>query len=700
MIKNKKLINSIFLSLILLSFSSCSIFSDNSLNSKYGQDANYFIGLRLLSEGKEKEARTKFLLCVKKGTDYCSRRSLEELSNIGSVQERIKYCEKLISSFNDKESMLFCVRQFKEFGETNKIIAITDGIDIENQYDETIRIRLESLQLRNDSRFDEELYLWFTDKSISYEHYKFFRDSYSHTQEEENYSPEEFLFNYRILLYKKDYLQCFVKSAKLLSYIESNEITGKTQIISDLGKAFLYGNNNYNQNATYFENLAKNQKNNQIAFYYWFYAGRMIDKSGINYTKALVYYNNAIECSENAIQKDNALWYLLKMKSKFEFNKLIVQFSDYVEMWDDPTYFDDFFDELINSLFLNGDWPLFYEIYKKIDGWASKETVARFAYLSARLIDLGFIKVENGDEIKKGLFEAALNSGTDFYYRLLSAYYLNLSENELESHILRRMGDNKKEEDLSLEILLKGYCDFGFPDKLYDELEKVDKSKISTECIMNISLFLNNCSTEANEYGQQSIRIASKEILNTSDDFSIDYLKLVYPKIFSNYVDTYSEKYDINKSTIFALIRSESFFDPDVISHAGAIGLTQLMDFTGEDIARKLHKEEYSLTNPEDNIEFGTYYLSEMKRRCDDSILQAFFSYNAGITRVRRWLKSSLQEMGQKKDIPGDLFLETIPYEETREYGRKLVSASLLYEWIYSETPKDDFTKMIEYLMY
>src|SRR5574344_349675 len=281
MIKNKKLINSIFLSLILLSFSSCSIFSDNSLNSKYGQDANYFIGLRLLSEGKEKEARTKFLLCVKKGTDYCSRRSLEELSNIGSVQERIKYCEKLISSFNDKESMLFCVRQFKEFGEINKIITITDGIDIGNQYDETIRIRLESLQLRNDSRFDEELYLWFTDKSISYEHYKFFRDSYSHTQEEENYSPEEFLFNYRILLYKKDYLQCFVKSAKLLSYIESNEITGKTQIISDLGKAFLYGNNNYNQNATYFENLAKNQKNNQIEFYYWFYAGIMIDKSEI-----------------------------------------------------------------------------------------------------------------------------------------------------------------------------------------------------------------------------------------------------------------------------------------------------------------------------------------------------------------------------------------------------------------------------------
>ncbi len=683
-----------------MSFLSCSIFSDNSLNSKYGKDADYFIGLQLLSEGKEKEAVSRFNRAYKKGTAYCSRRSLEELCKLGSVQERIKYCEKLLELFNDKDSRLFCVKQFGDFGETNKIIAITENIDISEEDDETIKIRLESLLQRSDSRFNEELMNWFTKKAVSVNHYKFFRDSYKHTEDEENYSAEEFLLNYRILLYKKDYLQSFEKSQKLLGLIEKKEIVETTQIASDLGKTFLYGNTNFNQNAAYFANLAEKKTENQIAFYYWFYAGRMLEKSGIDYKKAIIYFTNAMEYSENSLQKDNALWYLLKVKSKNEFNKLIPTLSDYVSLWSDPYYFDDFFDEMINSLFVQGSWPLFYDVYKKIEGYASDEIVARFAYLSARLIDLGFIKIENKDDVKTELLKRALNSGSDFYYRLLSAYYLNLNENELKTLFLKRMGDNQKNVDSSFEILLNGYCDFGFPEKIYSEWLEKDKSEISVECTMNVANFLSKCATEENQYGMQSIRMASKEIFSADDDFPLEYLKLAYPKNFSNYVDTYSEKYDINKSTIFALIRSESFFDPNVISYAGAIGLTQLMDFTGEDIARKLHKENYSLTNPEDNIEFGTYYLAEMKRRCDDSILQAFFSYNAGITRVRRWLKSSLQEMGQKKDIPGDLFLETLPYEETREYGRKLVSASVLYEWIYSETPKDDFTKMIEYLMY
>ena len=83
----------------------------------------------------------------------------------------------------------------------------------------------------------------------------------------------------------------------------------------------------------------------------------------------------------------------------------------------------------------------------------------------------------------------------------------------------------------------------------------------------------------------------------------------------------------------------------------------------------------------------GTYYLAELLHRCDNSLLQAFFSYNAGITRVRRWLKSSLTEFGTKSKLPMDLFLETLPYTETREYGRKLVSAATMYDFL--ENPQN-----------
>ena len=124
------------------------------------------------------------------------------------------------------------------------------------------------------------------------------------------------------------------------------------------------------------------------------------------------------------------------------------------------------------------------------------------------------------------------------------------------------------------------------------------------------------------------------------------------------------------------------------------------MPLTAKDIARKLKAEEYSLFDPQTNLEFGAFYLAEMYRRCDNSMLLAFFSYNAGITKVRRWLQTSIAEFGRKGDLSGDLLLETLPYEETREYGRKLVGASAMYELLYSENNVDSYKKMVESLVY
>ena len=139
----------------------------------------------------------------------------------------------------------------------------------------------------------------------------------------------------------------------------------------------------------------------------------------------------------------------------------------------------------------------------------------------------------------------------------------------------------------------------------------------------------------------------------------------------------------MQEEIMYALIRTESFFDANIKSSAGAIGLTQLMIPTATDIARKLRIPEYSLENPEQNIQFGTYYISELIHRLDGNVLPAFFSYNAGITRVRRWLKTSKIEFNNTQSLPIDLFLETVPYEETRGYGRKLIAAASLYGWLY-----------------
>ena len=77
-------------------------------------------------------------------------------------------------------------------------------------------------------------------------------------------------------------------------------------------------------------------------------------------------------------------------------------------------------------------------------------------------------------------------------------------------------------------------------------------------------------------------------------------------------------------------------------------------------------------------------------------MLLGFFSYNAGITRVRRWSQSTMIQFGKKEKMPIDLFLETVPYAETREYGRKLAGAAVMYEWLYSENSDINFIGIIE----
>jgi soluble lytic murein transglycosylase len=133
---------------------------------------------------------------------------------------------------------------------------------------------------------------------------------------------------------------------------------------------------------------------------------------------------------------------------------------------------------------------------------------------------------------------------------------------------------------------------------------------------------------------------------------------------------------------MYGLTRSESFFDPTVSSVAGAKCLTQLMESTAGDIAKKLHYAEYDLNDPRTNIEFGCYYISGLLVKFNGSMLPALFGYNAGPGRINTWIKNAETEFS-KQSLPMDIFLESIPYSETREYGRKVVAAGCMYAYLY-----------------
>ena len=690
--KKTFLIYTLSLFIIALLFTSC------PSNENYGYDADYFIGMQKLSEGNVKEARQKFNNCIKKGTYYCAKESAIQLTRLGNLQENNTAAEFLYENFPDQDSLLILARQYYNSRELRKLLEITEGIDFAKADDALIKLRLDTLlELNLDEKFEEEAYLWFVSRPVSQTQYQYYRDVYSLREA----NPKTYAVQFRITIYKRNYLLGYEDAGQLFSYFEDGQLQALAMLASDIGKAYLYGSENIIRDAGFLRKKAEEFADTPAAFYFWFYAARLFDGGNFYNSQASSCYENAISSTDDPAKKDNALWYLIKTKLKISLDKTLDSIDQYAGSWSDPEYFDDIFDSLIPSLIVNGKWTSFKSLIDKVERYASKETMAQLWYLYGRFVELGYIEVSEEEKtaLARQAFTKALDSGTSAYYRLLAAYRLGAKEPLFPGSDVApepNVVPEPVEGPAPVDNLLCGYATFGYSEKIYSKWMDLYKEGASSGTGFYLADFLNKCAAENDDYYVQALRIAARAGNMAEQKVTKEELKLIYPQNYSKLVDTYSKKYDISSSVIYALIRSESFFDKEIVSSAGAIGLTQLMTPTAEEIAQKLRIKDYSLTDAETNIMFGTYYLSELIRRGKGSLLRAFFSYNAGFRKVTTWLNSSMMDFGKTGNLDMDLFLETIPVSETREYGRKLVSATIMYEYLYENA---DFAQSVENLL-
>ncbi|MCR5284381.1 MAG: lytic transglycosylase domain-containing protein [Treponema sp.] len=684
----------LFLLFTLLSFISCS--ASKTEQKAYGSDTDYFIGLTYLEEGRIEEAARKFETCSKKGTYYCARKSAEELCKIGDLQQKNKTVLNLIENYKDSQTLLIAARQLWNSREINKLIEISENLDFSKEKDETIRLRLLAMQARCDSRLKDEVYTWFTACPLSEQHFTFYRDNWPHpdfSDEEAVFTPQEFAINYRIELYRRNYTWTFNNCPIILEYFENKELPLSEQLASDIGKSYLYGSPQFLKNAQYFKAFANSYKGTKLEYYFWFYAGRFYDKAGNYYSSAKNCFAQAMNCANTESQKDDAIWYLLEISRNYNIESLISSIQEYSRLWNKASNFDSFFERLITPLLLSGKRESFYELYSKLDGYASDEVIGQYAYIYGRLCQEGY--AQGDDAAVKAAFNRALKSGSNIYYKLLAAYELKLSPEEISSLIASFGIYQAKEINPAAEILLRGYADFGFPQYIYENYNILSREGISSKTAFYLAEFLQKCAISNIAYYPQSLRIASRAGFNSQEKLTKEELMLIYPKDYSDLIEAECSKYNMKDSLMYALVRSESFFDAEIVSSAGATGLTQLMQLTAQDIAKRLKITDYSLTDPAINLEFGTWYLNNLYERLDNSYLHAFYSYNAGINSLRKWLKGSIIDFGAKQKMPNDIFLETIPYAETREYGRKLVSATVMYEYLYN----DNFAEILQQII-
>lgn len=158
-----------------------------------------------------------------------------------------------------------------------------------------------------------------------------------------------------------------------------------------------------------------------------------------------------------------------------------------------------------------------------------------------------------------------------------------------------------------------------------------------------------------------------------------DLQESAYPLKYQNEVNAASQSYGVDKSLIYAVIRTESGFDPEADSRVGASGLMQLMPTTFEWLQTyydgEITMDADKLLDPEINIDYGTKFLKFLLERYE-SEQAAIAAYNAGFGAVDGWLSDS-------RYSSDGVNLDTIPYDETSNYVVKVEDAREKYKELY-----------------
>ena len=211
---------------------------------------------------------------------------------------------------------------------------------------------------------------------------------------------------------------------------------------------------------------------------------------------------------------------------------------------------------------------------------------------------------------------------------------------------------------------VEALLDLGLSEEALSEMIHISKNTSSIED----TIYMCSKFQEFGEY-KHSVRLAVKA------PHMEELHHFLYPLAYWGTVGGLSERYSIDPLLVLSIVREESRFDSEARSPAGALGLMQLMPQTAYRLNSKLKlgiNSSHDILNVKNNLHAGIYYLSRLIREFD-SYTYAIAAYNAGEETVRKWLKT-----GNYKSV--DEFIEDIPYGETRNYVKRVLTTFFEYK--------------------
>ena len=659
-----------------------------------GRGSAYYVGLHLKRTGHEQAARFYFALGEKQYEAPLNRLCREELYATGAPADRLQSVQKRLQELAGTPTA---------FGQEDTAQAEKERLSLLE-----IRLLLQTGAYSSITQAPETLYLTGPLTAELVDAFpRFGKDL------------PPFLYKLaeaRIAVFEKRYTGAWSSVQEAFGIEHTFAGLASPALLSDIGKTGVYGAENSAEAAAFFEDFAAQVRvavsNRQLSdidahrclFYTLFYEARCRAKIGgaAQREQAVKLFLQAAELADSASDFDSAMWYYLDTVRMLGLSRYLKALADTVARWKNPAWYADLVQSLRAQLTAAKDWKNLETLHTMLAKTQLPEQQAAVAYTLACAGHLP------PDRTARLLQEAAGESHDALYYRILGTYRLGgaqLLKDSFNFHSASngqtqsgrrtqspgtqaQAGESHTQADAGkaqtstfspqeARTYIDGLLHFGLYDMVYPRIVAVYPS-ISAEEALQIARTL----ASEGRYAD-SIRVIRFSLKNQEDAATKEQLELLYPRPWGELVSKYAAEYGLPEYLLYALIRSESFFQHQVVSGAGAIGLTQLMPATAADIAKKLKVADYSLTDPEINIRFGAYYLAEMIRRSDNRIMPACFAYNAGISRVRGWQKKA-------QGLPEDLFLESLEYAETRDYGRKLLSAATVYGVLYySEEPED-----------
>ncbi len=492
-------------------------------------------------------------------------------------------------------------------------------------------------------------------------------------------------------------------------------------LFQDAGKAYLYGGMS-KDGVPLFAAIAdsllarKDPASIQNRFICYFYEGKMLVALG-KYPEAIDAFSRALLVAPDRTNRDAVMWYTIDAASRTSPEASFPYIERFAGSWGNPKFFSDILDRFCIRLSGDKNWPALKTLFSLIDGKASETMQARLAYIVGRAYELGYLEdrtpvslvLKNQGDVPGFIFprsfpetagryyRKALALESAPYYRMLSAWRLDapleladtrdLDADKAEPSDLRSLaGDSAPAVDpLSVfapppqpaaplpsgaESYVEGFFKYGLSKYAYPEAVPYFGVLSAREIVA--------WSTRLASLSNYSDSMRFMDRLASRGDFELDRndLILLYPRPFKSEAQEASSKNGLPENLFYGLIKSESYFRPAIVSHAGAVGLSQLMPSTARFVADYLGISSPDLTDPSTNLAIGAFYLKDLIGMAGGRPLLAILGYNGGPNRVKRWIQAS-------PGLPPDLLLETVPLEETREYGRSVLSAGAYYGYLY-----------------